>query len=422
MRRGIVYTIGGQLGIQAIGLGTGVLIARLLGPDGRGQLAAIITWASMLAYLGNLGLPVAFAYASARYPQERHQLFGNGAVMASAQCLLLALFGWIVLPKILAAHGAEVGHLAVLYLWAYVPFNFVGLYANAIQQGSGQYGSFNAVRLTVPLGYAFVLLLLWAVNSFSVVGVVLANLVGTVLAAILALGLTLPTLRRVASESGIGWLDVKNLRRDLRYGLSAQIGTLQPFSGLRIDVLALTLMTTTHELGLYVAALAGANLIRAQGYALGQVVLPEVAGNKDVRRQKQIIWRIAALAAAGAAIAAIVTVLWPQDLLQFVYGSEFVSAATTLEILVLAGAVKAVERVLADGLRGMGRPSVSTKGEIVGLSVGVPALVVCIPLWAGVGAAVAVLGASLASLFAAAWWGRDELFAHSAAGAARHAT
>jgi O-antigen/teichoic acid export membrane protein len=272
----------------------------------------------------------------------------------------------------------------------------------------------------VPVGYALVLLIFWAVNRMSVTSVVIANLLSNVLAVTLALCLTLPGLVKIARKSGVSWFAAKNLRRDLKYGITAQIGTLQPFTDLQIDVLALTLIATAQDLGLYTAALAGANLIRAQGYALGQVVLPEVARHDDVEQQKRIIRRTMALATACGAIAFMIAMLWSEVLLQLVYGTEFVPAATMLKILALAGAVKAVERVLADGLRGMGHPSISTKGELIGLGVGLPALVICTPFWGGVGAAAAVLVASLASFCAAAWQMHSRSVALPSIGGAQH--
>ena len=403
MRRAVAYTTGAQLAIQAIGLVTGILVARWLGPDGRGQLAAVIAWAAMLTYLGNLGLPVAFAYAAAREPQRRHQIFGNGVLSAAAQWLVLALLGIIILPMVLARHDPTLVHLAVLYLCAYIPLNLLSLYAIAIQQGSTYYGVFNALRLSVPVGYILLLGLFWAIHLISVESVVVANLLSNVITMTLALTLTLPPLLRLRRTSGQPWTNAKALREDLRYGLSAQIGTLQPFSGLQLDVLALTLMAATHDLGLYMAALAAASVIRAQGYALGQVALPEVAKREHRHDQWRIISRLMLLAAVGGAIVFAIVLVWAVPLLRLVYGEAFTAAAPMLKILVLAGTLGAVYRVLADGLRGMGRPLVSTVAELVGLGVGIPALAICIPLWGAQGAAIAVLIASVISLLVALW-------------------
>jgi O-antigen/teichoic acid export membrane protein len=406
LKRAIFLTSGAQIAIQLIGLLTGILVARWLGPEGRGELAVVISWASMLTYLGNLGMPVAFAYSAARKPELRHQLWGNGLLVAAVQWLVLGLIGWLLLPKVLASHGPSLVHLTVLYLWVYLPLNLLTLYANAIQQGSGHYARYNAVRLSVPIGYATLLLVFWIAGRINVQSVVLANILSNALTLTLAMALALPPLIRLSHRAAHSWVRLTALRSDLRYGLSAQIGTLQPFSGLQLDVLALTMLSATHDLGLYMAALAGANLLRAQGYALGQVVLPEVAKQENRAEQWRIIHRFMAIAAAGGAAAFIVILFGARPLLRLVYGEAFEPAEQILKLLVAAGAVGAVYRILADGLRGMGRPGVSTLAELTGLGVGVIGLSVGIPFWGTQGAAMAVLAASIASFIAALWLAR----------------
>ncbi len=403
MRRAVLLTSVTQIAIQAIGLLTGILVTRWLGPDGRGQLATVISWASMLAYLGNLGLPIAFTYASARQPQLRHQLLGNGLLMAAAQWLVLGLIGWLLLPILLAKHGPLLAHLAVLYLWAYLPLNLLTLYTNAIQQGSSHYARYNAVRLSVPFGYAMLLLAFWAMHRISVESVVLANILSNALTLTLAIALALPPLLRLARTVPDSWIGFANLRKNIGYGLSAQIGALQLFGGLRLDVLALTILSATNDLGLYMAALAGANLIRAQGYALGQVVLPEVAREGQRSKQWRIILRFMMIAGVGGGIALIVVLFTAAPLLRLVYGAAFEPAAPILKILAAAGAVSAVGRILADGLRGMGRPGVPTLAELVGAGIGVLGLAVLIPTWGILGAAMAVLAASVASFAMTLW-------------------
>ncbi|MHB1945328.1 MAG: lipopolysaccharide biosynthesis protein [Metallibacterium sp.] len=398
MKRAILLTGGTQIAIQAIGLLTGVLVTRWLGPDGRGQLAAIIGWASMIAYLGNFGLPVALTYAAARNPAGRHQLLGNSAAFALLQWLALGMIGWLVLPVLLAKHSSELGHLAVLFLWIYLPLNLLTLYTSAILQGSGTYARFNAVRVSVPLMYAVLLLVFWTMHRITVVSVVSINILSNVVALTLALTLALPSLRRLSVGSSIKWLQLKNLRGNLRYGLSAQIGTLQPFSGMQLDVLALSSLVTTHGLGLYMAALAGANLIRAQGYAVGQVVLPEVARMDDAVQQWRIIRRSMILMGLAGAVGFLVVMIAAQPLLVIIYGGDFAQASSMLKILVAAGVVGAVYRILADGLRGMGKPGVSTIAELAGLVAGIAGLALLIPLQGEAGAAWAVLWASAVSL------------------------
>src|SRR5215510_15074894 len=54
--------------LAGIGLATGATVARLLGPHGRGELAAIQTWPMFIGYLSLLGTGNALVYYSAQEP------------------------------------------------------------------------------------------------------------------------------------------------------------------------------------------------------------------------------------------------------------------------------------------------------------------------------------------------------------------
>src|SRR5438034_8684574 len=274
-RKSALLTLSSQVGIQTIGLVTGILAARFLGPAGRGELAAIIAWVSMLSYVGNLGLPVAYVYAAARESDRTRQLLANGVLVVLVQWPVLTVVGLVVLKLALSAYPNSTLQLALIYLCLYLPLNLLTLYANAIQQGIGRYSGFNAVRLCVPISYLLGLVVLVATDHMKVGTVLAANLFSNLATLVLALTLLAPKLRREPDWHAS--FDLSALRRDLGYGLSAHLGTLQPFTGLRVDVLLLAVLLTSHDLGLYMAALAGAGLINAQGTALGMVVMPEVA-------------------------------------------------------------------------------------------------------------------------------------------------
>ena len=52
-----LQTILTRLLILAINVGTGIITARLLGPEGRGEQAAMALWPQLLGYAMTLGLP-----------------------------------------------------------------------------------------------------------------------------------------------------------------------------------------------------------------------------------------------------------------------------------------------------------------------------------------------------------------------------
>src|SRR5204862_2571829 len=63
---GAAQVLGTTVAIQGIGVCTGALAAHMLSVDGRGQLAAVLLWATIIGYAGDLGLPLAYVYETAR--------------------------------------------------------------------------------------------------------------------------------------------------------------------------------------------------------------------------------------------------------------------------------------------------------------------------------------------------------------------
>ncbi|MCH7579585.1 MAG: hypothetical protein IIB22_05025, partial [Chloroflexi bacterium] len=45
---------------------SGPLLARMLGLDGRGYLAALVLWPALIAQLGSMGMPLAVTYFTAQ--------------------------------------------------------------------------------------------------------------------------------------------------------------------------------------------------------------------------------------------------------------------------------------------------------------------------------------------------------------------
>jgi O-antigen/teichoic acid export membrane protein len=251
------------------------------------------------------------------------------------------------------------------------------------------------VRLTVPISYLVGLVALAIFGQMTVAGVLAINLFSNLVALILVLILVIPLARKEQSSHSL--VDIGALGRDVRYGISAHLGALQPFSGLRIDVLLLTLLLSVHDLGLYMAALAGAGLIKAQGMALGKVVLPEIAGRVDFQEQRKLLVWFSGLTIVLGCLTAMVPLLWAKPLIILVYGDAFIDAAPILRILVVAGIVGSFQRVLADALRGMGHPLHASAAELASLGVGIPAIFLLVPSGGTTGAAIAVALATVAA-------------------------
>ena len=151
------------------------------------------------------------------------------------------------------------------------------------------------------------------------------------------------------------------------------------------------------------AALAGAGLIRAQGVALGMVAMPEVARRRERSGQLRVVVRFATFTLLIGGATAFVLAYWASPLVVLVYGDAFSSAAGALRLLALAALVASLNRIFADGLRGMERPFSGTVAELASLALGVPAILVLAPSAGLEGAALAAVIAATGALAVTAW-------------------
>ena len=79
--RALVWSVLSTGGILLLNVATGILLARELGPELRGALAAAILIPSLLGPLGVLGLVESVAYLTARRTISEGELLGSALVL-----------------------------------------------------------------------------------------------------------------------------------------------------------------------------------------------------------------------------------------------------------------------------------------------------------------------------------------------------
>lgn len=369
--------------LHVIGLVTGALLARLLGVTGRGSIATIIVWSGAIAYVGDCGAPVAYAYLSARKPETRAQLGRNAVTITAFLGLALSL---VAIPIVLSVVGTEsgLGTIAVVYAFTFIPLNLTARLAQGIHQGARDFATFNRVRYSLAITYLIGLVILFSTDTRTVGSVVVVLLASNLVAAVVAWGGL--SARNSLRKS----LDKPLLKQTFSFGLRAHFGNLTPIDSLQLDIALIAILLSAREVGLYAVAAAAAVAIRTLGSSIGLVALPSVAAEKTAssrRRTSGLFFRAAFLVIAITALTAALTA---PVLVPLIYGNEFEGAVPITQILVIGITAAALRQVLGDCLRGMGKPLQSTVAEVVSWVIAVAGLVVLIPAAGVIGAATAV--------------------------------
>lgn len=391
LRRPLLMTLLASGTFQALSIVTGVVLARTLGPGGRGELGTIVLWPSVLAGLVILGLPDAISVLTA----SRTMATGDAVRSALPIAAMLAVLGmvgaaavhWFVLGDTDPATKSA----AATYL-AFIPLNIVTLTFVGALSGNRQFGALNAVRLSVMVVAVVGLPWLAIAGQLTVTTAVITYLAANVVALSLSIGLV---LRRPGSRIGrVSW---SSGRRLVDFGARSHAGAVAGLLGERVDQIAISVFLLPVAFGLYLAAVtlcAGAGLVAS---TMTTVLLPTIAAMAPELRLAAVrrYLRITVLLTAGYAL---IMFLVAPVILRVFFGSEFESATDVARILLVGTIPLTLSRSLAATSRASGRPGSASRAEWLGVASAAPAYAVLISSFGVVGAAWAFVIAGTASL------------------------
>ena len=214
--------------IQLGNLASGILAARLLLPEGRGQLAAIMLWPALIAAIGGLSINTSSAYFAAQQGERPSSIFAAVSWLSAALSAVLVAIGFAIIPYAYGDQAPVVLRLTEAYL-AFIPLNLFGLSFLALLQGGLRIGTFNVLRATLPAAYLAFVLLAFAFGRAGLGGFVTASLAANAVVVALALG----------ALARLGWIGFRAplalMRAMLRYALSSHLGTAVAILSQRLD-------------------------------------------------------------------------------------------------------------------------------------------------------------------------------------------
>jgi O-antigen/teichoic acid export membrane protein len=395
VRRDLLGSVATAFAGQLFLVVSGVLAARLLGPEDRGYLALLTLIPAAVSQAGHLGLATGMTFYIARAPSNLVAILKTMRGAIGLQVAALTAVHGLILLLVIADDPTRVRQAGLMTL-VLVPTGFTLEYCLAILQGSRAFTPFNVIRSSWAALYAFFLVILYIFGSVSLVGVV-ASLVAISFSTAVAAAVLAYRQSRVSEERGRP-SPVPSRSEIAGFGVKGYLGAQSPIEALRLDQAIVALFLSPTALGLYVAALAFTNLPRFIGQSIGLVAYPHVAHQPDEVAARRSVWRFGVLAAAICVPISLAVILTVNSLLPFFFGRTFSDAAEPAKLLMIAALFAALRRVLADGARGLGRPLVGTVAEVLTWASFVCLLLVLHPSRGPETVAAALAGAAAAGL------------------------
>jgi O-antigen/teichoic acid export membrane protein len=376
--------------VQAAQAGTAIVLARALGPAGRGELAAALLWPTLIMTLGNLGLGPATTYLAAR-TSRLGLLVGSTLAIVAVDSLALVAIGAAVLPLVLANHEGSVVATGELYLLLFVPLSLLALGMMSILNGLHRFHWFQGLRMLMMGSILVAVAAVELAGELTVRSAALAYASAYLLTAVVS---TVVVLRSTPDPVAS---DRETVRGLLSFGLRSQLSSTMWALNERLDQLVISVFLSSTSLGLYVVAVTLTSLTTLVGFSFALVALPLLArmgGGEERRLTARAI--VAATIVVGVLVSIPILIAEPL-IIEILFGDAFLGSVDVGRVLLLAAMVFGLNRVLEAILQAEGRPLAASLGEAIGLAVTVAGLAVLLPLTGIMGAGVTSLLAYLTS-------------------------
>ena len=371
---------------------TGILSARLLGPQGRGELAAIQLWPTLLLLLSELGMSDALVYYSAREPRAGLGYLATAVIMALATCVPVMVIAYAAMPLFLATQSWAVISAARGYLFL-LPVNALFGLSYHILRGRGDFSAWNAARLIAPIVWLIVLLLGWGLGKHDPRFYAFSYLSLFAMSLMLVLGLVVKRIE------GSFRPDVAKVRRLLGYGLACLLSGIPRLISSRLGQVMIAASLPAEMLGLYVASVAWSMMVNPLVSSISTTVSPRVASEGDRDRQCQIFAQASRATVLVSVLVTPGTIVCTPLILPVLFGRSFASAVPIACVLLGGAAIANINDTLGQGLRGFGFPSWAARAESVGAFVSVIVLLLLLGPLGMSGAAVASVMGSASVMF-----------------------
>jgi len=379
--RDAVRVLGGQLTMTAIGMLTGIVTARWLGPYDRGLFQLLTLLPTTLSNFVKLGVSQASVYFMRRRGASASAVASNALWLAVTMGTTAALVCWVWRDWLLAKILKDAPPELVAPTLALIPFALAQFYLLGVAQAQERFRELN-IRQIVPNVLSLIgLFLVLVVFDLGLVGAVLTQ-AGIVV--FMSIWLTL----RVHAEAPLQpRIDAPLMRGMLSFGSKSYVQTLAATLHLRIDQYLIAYLLDPGQVAYYAIAVNLATLLLKIADATGTVVFPRLAsaGQEDAHAVTTRVCRhtvfLTALGGAGLAIVGPIAV-------PLLYGERFAAATRPLLILLPGVLMMAVYALLTRNFTSRARQEVNILAAVSALVLNVSLNLLLIPRLGIAGAAI----------------------------------
>jgi O-antigen/teichoic acid export membrane protein len=366
-----------------------VVIARALGPEGRGVTALYQAAVNLAFAFLSLGIATAVVYFVARREQTARQALECGLSVTIAATLVTAGLVLAAVP----IFGEELKAEQIPYWLAViaVPAVIQGRLLDSVLRAQGRFVAMNLLDVLLPISILVNLLVVELAVGLTVELAVYAWSLGFVLPVIAGYAIVgiRAWPRRLASPS--------LLVPTVKFGVQGQLSNLIQLLNYRLDVYLILLFVNTTGVGLYAVGVSLSEGMWFIANSVAVVLLTSLTAGDEAHavRMTPVVCRNTLLVTALASLVAAVIAPF---VVPAIFGSDFEDAVEPFLWLLPGSIALSGTKILAAYVFSRGRPLINAQISAATLAIGLASGFVLIPVFEVPGAAAASSIAYCASL------------------------
>jgi stage V sporulation protein B len=355
-------TLAARLAAFGFSLITNIILARALGPEGRGVYAVAVLVPAVISLLVQLGVGPANVYYYSKGLIRPDELIAHSialSLLIGIVCFA-AIFGYVEISRSTQVLGISSQYALVACLS--LPFVLLTIFLMGILQGAQRFVHFNVLLLGqygLPALTLVIAMLLFNRSTLSAVG---AYTTSNALTAIVALYCVAPLPR------GFVRLRPSTLKQLFRFGLISYLGTVTSFVNYRFDVFIVNFFAGTRQVGLYSVGTGLAEIVWYISNAASIVLAPRAAAaeGEEADRITEAVGRVVAFTTL---VAAVLLALAAPIIIVVFFGDAFADSVWAVWLLLPGILTYAVGRILSMYLLGRNKLKIDLLAASTGMAV-----------------------------------------------------
>jgi O-antigen/teichoic acid export membrane protein len=385
-----VSVLGNRVFIIIISFATSILLARYLGPEGKGLMVSLLVYPTLLVSLAELGIRQSATYLIGKKEYSERDIISQVLlflVTSSTAMVFIVAYLFTVLDN------PDFTFFMVLMAIFYIPIKLTTSYSQGIFLGRNEINKFNITNILQPTIDLALILLFVILFDLSVVGAVLATFAASLIVALYAFR----ELKRLSSiKLHFNWIISKKL---ISMGLVYAVALFVLNLNYKVDIVLLERLAAASEIGQYSIGVGIVDLIWLLPSTLGVVIFSHSSNAKDPIGFSKGMVKLFRVTFIVSIFCGLLLFFVSEFIIPLIYGEAFAPSVEALRILLPGVILMTAFKVLNMDLAGKGKPQVSLIAFMPAVIINIILNVLWIPLYGANGAALAsTISYSLGSL------------------------